>query len=87
MITFNSLTTREISSTMLEIINRWKRIPDHLKDGFINPDSPIIVQVGEYGYEVESIGGDDDVDGLVLSVKERPVCKWKESGCKTIPTD
>jgi len=84
--TFESLTTREIVSRMLEVIHRWKRIPDHLKYGFTNPDSPIIVQVGEYGYELESIGKHDDIDGIVLCVKEKPVCRWKESGCKTIPT-
>ena len=42
----------------------------------INPDAPMIVQVGDYGYEVQSCGGDGDIDGFVLMCKPEPVCKW-----------
>ena len=53
---------------------------EHDKDDFINPDAPVIVQFGDYGYEVFSVGGDPDLDNFVLMLKPQKVCEWKETG-------
>jgi hypothetical protein len=41
----------------------------------------MIVQIGDYGYEVQSCGGDGDVEGFVLMCKPEPVCKWENMEC------
>ena len=47
----------------------------------IDPDAPLVVQIGDYGYEVQSCGGDGDIEGFVLMCKPDPVCKWEGMEC------
>ena len=47
----------------------------------INPDAPMIIQVGDYGYEVQSCGGDGDIEGFVIMCKPEPVCVWVGMEC------
>ena len=37
----------------------------------------MIVQCGDFGYEVQSIGGDGDIEGFVMMLKPEKVCQWK----------
>ena len=71
-----SQSMRQILETMNQIIESWEQTPKDERDEKINPDAPIVIQCGDYGYEVQSIGGDPDCEGFVIMVKEKPVCKW-----------
>jgi hypothetical protein len=50
-------------------------------DDFVNPDDPVIVQIGDFGYVVTGCGGDPDLEGFVLSVADEPVCEWVDDEC------
>lgn len=67
---------RFVMSTMMDVEGRWQTSKWKDKSDMINPDSPMIVQVGDFGYEVQSCGGDGDIEGFVIMCKEEPVCKW-----------
>lgn len=64
--------------TMMDTHNVWHDMKQRGESTslYINPDVPVIVQVGDYGYEVQSCGGDGDIEGFVLMCKPEPVCKW-----------
>ncbi len=78
---FKSQTMRQIMLTMMEVEDDWIRSKWKDKSDMINPDAPVVIQVGDYGYEVQSIGGDGDHEGFVIMCKEEPVCKWEDMEC------
>lgn len=76
-----SQSMRFVMATMMEVEDHWRNSKWKSKDDLINPDAPMIVQIGDYGYEVQSCGGDGDVEGFVLMCKPEPVCKWEDMEC------
>lgn len=73
-----SQSMRFVMATMMDVENEWQTSND---GDMIDPDAPLIVQVGDYGYEVQSCGGDGDIEGFVIQCKEEPVCKWEGMEC------
>lgn len=78
---FKSQSMRFVLSSMMDVEDLWQRSKLKNKDDMINPDVPMIVQVGDYGYEVQSCGGDEAHEGFVLMCKPEPICKWKNMKC------
>jgi hypothetical protein len=76
-----SQSMRFVMATMMDVEHEWQNSKWKDKDDMINPDAPMIVQVGDYGYEVRSCGGDGDIEGFVIQCKEKPVCKWEGMEC------
>jgi len=72
---------RFVMKTMMDVEHEWQISKWKDKSDMINPDAPIIVQVGDFGYEVQSIGGDGDIEGFVLMCKPDPVCEWRGMEC------
>lgn len=70
-----------VMKTMMEVEEKWQITKWKSKDDMINPDAPIIIQVGDYGYEVQSCGGDGDIEGFVIMCKPDPVCEWRGLEC------
>jgi len=72
-----------VYEAMADTLIAWTRdkLAGHDLSMNINPDAPMIVQVGDYGYEVQSCGGDFAHDGFVIMCKEKPVCKWVGQEC------
>ena len=68
-------------ATMMDVEEHWQNSKWKDKSDLINPDAPMIVQIGDYGYEVQSCGGDGDIEGFVIMCKEEPVCKWEGVEC------
>jgi hypothetical protein len=77
MLEFKSQTMRQVLETMNDIMQRWQESSDEEKQDLINPDAPMIVQCGDFGYEVQSIGGDGDIEGFVMMLKPEKVCQWE----------
>ena len=76
-----SQSMRFVMLTMTDVEDDWINSKWKDKDDMIDPDKPMIVQVGDYGYEVQSCGGDGDIEGFVIMCKEEPVCKWEGMEC------
>lgn len=70
-----------VMKTMMEVEEKWQITKWKSKDDMINPDAPMIIQVGDYGYEVQSCGGDGDIEGFVIMCKPEPVCIWAGMEC------
>lgn len=72
-----------VMETMMDTAKAWTRdkMAGHDTSMNINPDAPVVIQVGDYGYEVQSCGGDGDIEGFVIMCKEEPVCKWEGMKC------
>lgn len=78
---FKSQTMRQIMTTMMEVEDRWQNSKWTDKSDMIDPDAPVVIQVGDYGYEVQSIGGDGDIEGFVIMCKPEPVYVWAGMEC------
>ena len=76
-----SQSMRFVMSTMMDVEHEWQTSKWKDKSNMINPDAPMIIQVGDYGYEVQSCGGDGDVEGFVIMCKPEPVCVWAGMEC------
>lgn len=76
-----SQSMRFVLKTMMEVEEEWQITKWKSKDDMINPDAPMIIQVGDYGYEVQSCGGDGDIEGFVIMCKPEPVCVWVGMEC------
>ena len=76
-----SQSMRFVMKTMMEVEEEWQITKWKSKDEMINPDAPMIIQVGDYGYEVQSCGGDGDIEGFVIMCKPEPVCVWAGMEC------
>lgn len=76
-----SQSMRFVMSTMMDVEDDWINSKWKDKSDMINPDAPMIIQVGDYGYEVQSCGGDGDIEGFVIMCKDEPVCKWEGMEC------
>jgi len=76
-----SQSMRFVMATMMDVEHELQNSKWKDKDDMINPDAPMIVQIGDYGYEVQSCGGDGDIEGFVIMCKEEPVCKWEDMEC------
>jgi len=76
-----SQSMRFVMATMMGVEDHWRNSKWKDKSDLINPDKPMIIQVGDYGYEVQSCGGDGDIEGFVIMCKEEPVCKWEGMEC------
>ena len=76
---FKSQTMRQVMLAMMQSEKAYVGADD--KDEFINPDAPVIVQCGDFGYEVQSVGGDPDVPGFVIMLNEMLVCDWRVGEC------
>lgn len=50
MLEFKSQTMRQVLETMMDIMQRWQESSDEEKQDLINPDAPMIVQCGDFGY-------------------------------------
>jgi len=81
MIEFKSQTMRHTLDAMMDVMQRWQESSEEFRDDLINPDAPMVVQVGDFGYEVQSIGGDGEIEGFVLMCKPNPVCEWRNMEC------
>ena len=77
MIEFKSQTMRGTLGAMMDVMQCWQESSEESRDDLINPDAPMVVQLGDFGYEVQSIGGDGDIEGFVLMCKPDPVCEWR----------
>lgn len=80
MITFKPQTLRDVARAMYNSMERYDNAEEHDKADLINPDAPVVVQVGNFGYEIFSVGGDPDLDGFVIMLKPGKVCQWREEG-------
>jgi len=76
-----SQTMIDVMQAMIDTENVWLTQKDRNIDDMINPNAPVIIQVGDYGYEIQSVGGDVELQGFVIMCKESPVCKWDDMGC------
>jgi len=76
-----SLSMRFVMLSMMDVEDIWRNSKWKDTHDLINPDKPMIIQVGDYGYEVQSCGGDGDIEGFVIMCKEEPVCKWEGMEC------
>lgn len=76
-----SLSMRFVMLSMMDVEDIWRNSKWKDTHCLINPDKPMIVQVGDYGYEVQSCGGDGYIEGFVIQCKEKPVCKWEGMEC------
>ncbi len=76
-----SLSMRFVMLSMMDVEDIWRNSKWKDTHDLINPDKPMIIQVGDYGYEVQSCGGDGDIEGFVIQCKEKPVCKWEGMEC------
>lgn len=81
MIEFKSQTMRGTLAAMMDVMQRWQESSEEFRDDLINPDAPMVVQLGDFGYEVQSIGGDGDIEGFVMILKPDPVCEWRGMEC------
>lgn len=70
-----------VMETMMDIAEEWETSKWKSKDDMINPNAPMIVQIGDFGYEVQSCGGDGDIEGFVIMCKPEPVCEWRGMEC------
>jgi len=70
-----------VMETMMDVAEEWEVSKWKSKDDMINPNAPMIVQIGDYGYEVQSCGGDGDIEGFVIMCKPEPVCVWAGMEC------
>lgn len=70
-----------VMETMMDVAEEWEVSKWKSKDEMINPNAPMIIQVGDYGYEVQSCGGDGDIEGFVVMCKPEPVCVWAGMEC------
>jgi hypothetical protein len=70
-----------VMETMMDVAEEWEVSKWKSKDDMINPNAPMIIQVGDYGYEVQSCGGDGDIEGFVIMCKPEPVCVWAGMEC------
>jgi hypothetical protein len=76
-----SQTMIDVMQAMIDTENVWLTQKDRNIDDLINPNAPVIIQIGDYGYEIQSVGGDEEVEGFVIMCKENPVCKWEGMEC------
>ena len=76
-----SLSMRFVMLSMMDVEDHWRNSKWKDTGDLINPDKPMIIQVGDYGYEVQSCGGDGDIEGFVIMCKPEPVCKWEGMEC------
>lgn len=76
-----SLSMRFVMLSMMDVEDYWRNSKWKDTSDLINPDKPMIIQVGDYGYEVQSCGGDGDIEGFIIMCKEEPVCKWEGMEC------
>ena len=70
-----------VMETMMDVAEEWEVSKWKSKDDMINPNAPMIIQVGDYGYEVQSCGGDGDIEGFVIMCKPEAVCVWAGMVC------
>ena len=79
----NSQSMRFVMEAMMETAQAWIRDKMLGNDTSMNidPSAPMIIQVGDYGYEVQSCGGDGDIEGFVIMCKPEPVCVWAGMEC------
>jgi hypothetical protein len=72
-----------VMEAMMETAQIWTRdkIENNDTSLNINPSAPLIIQVGDFGYEVQSCGGDGDHEGFVIMCKPDPVCEWRGLEC------
>jgi len=82
-----SLSMRFVMLSMMDVEDIWRNSKWKDTHDLINPDKPMIIQVGDYGYEVQSCGGDGDIEGFVIMCKEEPVCKWEGMECVMIRSE
>lgn len=82
-----SQSMRFVMATMMDVEDHWRNSKWKDTSDLINPDKPMIIQVGDYGYEVQSCGGDGDIEGFVIMCKEEPVCKWDGMECIKLNND
>lgn len=78
---FISQSMRFVMGAMMDVAQAWQERGHKDKDTYINPDAPMVVQIGDYGYEVQSCGGDGDIEGFVIMCKPEPVCVWAGMEC------
>lgn len=71
-----SQTMRMVLTAMMDTEAAWQRSGRN-KDEMINPDAPVVVQCGDYCYEIASVGGDGEIDGFVIMLKPNPVGEWR----------
>ena len=76
-----SQSMRFVMKTMMDVEHEWQISKWKDRREMINPDTPLIVQIGDFGYEVQSCGGDGDIEGFVLMCKSDPVCEWRSMEC------
>lgn len=74
---FKSQTMRQVLAAMQDTLYRWESAHPSEKPDLINPDAPLVVQCGDFGYEVQSVGGDGDIEGFVMMLKGKKVCEWR----------
>ena len=73
----NSQSMWFVMEAMMETAQAWTRDKMLGNDTSMNidPSAPMIIQVGDYGYEVQSCGGDGDIAGAqrrTIPRKPRP---------------
>ena len=71
-----SQTMRMVLTAMMDTEAAWQR-SGKPKDDMIDPDEPVVVQCGDYCYEIASVGGDGEIDGFVIMLKPNPVGEWR----------
>ena len=76
-----SQTMRSVLGAMMDIMQKWQESDEDSQQDLINPDTPVVVQCGDFGYEISSIGGDGDIEGFVIMLKPEPVCEWRGMEC------
>ena len=66
---FKSMTLRDLLNAMVQVMQAYDAAPEDIRNDIINPDAPVLIDTGIAFYEIRSVGGDPDEEGLILETQ------------------
>lgn len=73
---FRAMTLRDMADAITAVVEIYDAVDEQTREQMVNPDAPVMVIHDELCFQIKSFGGEQEIEGFVLTVNSKPVARF-----------
>ncbi len=73
---FRAMTLRDMADAITAVVEIYDAVDEQTREQMVNPDAPVMVIHDELCFQIKSFGGEQEIEGFVITVNSKPVARF-----------
>jgi len=73
---FRVMTLRDMLDAINAVVEIYDAVDEQTKQQMVNPDAPVMVIHDDLCFQIKSFGGEQEIEGFVITVNTKPVARF-----------